>query len=194
MLKRLMFGAVVLVSLLPVQASAQHDNEVTLYDKGHFKGRDITIQGPTRLQTPFPARSVKIPQGRAWELCSGSTFSGCKEFNGSDETMIFNVRSARPIAPIISSAPPGAGPAAATVGTVGGGPWPSLRGLSSEYFIAPDAAGNRIPVATGKSEEASRLAQDFCRQRGWRASAYERLQSIDGRAYLADVLCIDQDR
>jgi len=193
MLKRLMFGAVVLVSLLPTPASAQEDSQATIYDKGHFRGRSITLEGPTRLQTPFSARSIKIPEGKAWELCDGNTFTGCKEFNQSDETTIVTVRSARPVAPVITSAPPGAGPAA-TVGTVGGGPWPSLRGLSSEYFIAPDAGGNRILVASGKSEEASRMAQDFCRQRGWRTSAYERLQSIDGRAYLADVLCADQDR
>jgi hypothetical protein len=192
MLKRLMFGAVAIACLLPAQASAQQDEQATIYDRGHFKGRSITLEGPTRLQTPFRAKSIKIPEGRAWELCSGNTFTGCKEFNASDRATVVSVRSARPVAPIITSAPPGS--AAASVGTVGGGPWPSLRGLSSEYFIAPDAGGNRILVASGKSEEASRMAQDFCRQRGWRTSAYERLQSIGGQAYLADVLCADGKR
>ena len=193
MLKRLMFGAVVLASLLPAEAAAQQDDQATLYDRGHFKGRSITLDGPTRLQTPFTAKSIKIPQGKAWELCSGNTFTGCKEFNASDDAMVVSVRSARPVAPVITSAPPGTGPAAA-VRTVGGGPWPTLRGLSSEYFIAPDVGGNRILVASGKSEEASRMAQDFCRQRGWRTSAYERLQEIAGRTYLADVLCADGKR
>ena len=193
MLKRLVFGAAMVACLLPAQASAQQDEQATLYDKGHFKGRNITLEGATRLQTPFAARSIKIPQGKAWELCSGNTFTGCKEFNASDEAMIINVRSARPVAPVITSAPPGSGPAA-SVGTVGGGPWPALRGLSSEYFIAPDVAGNRIHVPSGKSEEASRMAQDFCRTRGWRTSAYERLQSIGGQTYLADVLCADGSR
>ena len=193
MLKRLTFGAVVLVSLLPAPASAQQDDQATIYDKGHFKGRSITLDGPTRLQTPFSARSIKIPQGKAWEFCDGNTFTGCKEINQSDETTIITVRSARPIAPVITSAPPSSGPAA-SVGTVGGGPWPTLRGLSSEYFIAPDQGGNRILVASGKSEETSRLAEEFCRQRGWRTSAYERIQSIDGRTYLADVLCADGKR
>jgi hypothetical protein len=193
MLKRFMFGSVVLASLLPGQASAQQDEQATIYYQGHFKGRSITLEGPTRLQTPFTARSIKIPQGKSWELCSGNTFTGCKEFNASDEAMIVNVRSARPVAPIITSAPPSSGPAA-SVGAVGGGPWPTLRGLSSEYFIAPDSGGNRILVATGKSEEASRLAEEFCTRRGWRTSAYERLQSIGGRTYLADVLCADGKR
>lgn len=193
MRKRLMFGSVLLASLLPAQASAQQEDQATIYYQGHFKGRSITLEGPTRLQTPFTAKSIKIPQGKSWELCTGNTFTGCKEFNGSDEALVITVRSARPVAPIITSAPATGGPAA-SVGTVGGGPWPTLRGLSSEYFIAPDSAGNRIMVATGKSEEASRLAQEFCRQRGWQTSAYERLQSIGGHTYLADVLCADGKR
>ncbi len=193
MLKRLIFGAVVLGILMPAQAMAQQDDQATIYAKGNYKGYNITLEGPTRLQTAFTTKSIKIPEGKSWELCSGNTFTGCKEFNASDPSTVMNVRSARPVAPVITSAPPSSGPAA-SVGTVGGGPWPTLRGLSSEYFIAPDANGNRILVASGKSEEASRLAEDFCRQRGWRTSAYERLQSIGGHTYLADVLCADGKR
>jgi hypothetical protein len=193
MLKRLMFGAAALAVLLPVQASAQQADAdtITLYGKGHFKGHRITLEGSTRLSSPFAAKSVQIPAGKAWELCSGNTFTGCKEFNGSDESMIFNVRSARPIAPVITSSQ---GSPAAAIGTVGGGPWPSLRGLASEFFIAPDVGGNRILVASGKSEEASRLAEDFCRTRGWRTAAHERLQSIGGRTYLADLLCAESKK
>jgi hypothetical protein len=193
MLKRLMFGAVSVLALLPAPASGQQTdaNTVTLYDRGNFKGRSITLEGPTRLSSPFNANSIRLAEGKTWELCSGNTFTGCKEFTASDRGIVFNVRSARPVASIITSIPSG-GPVA-SVGTVGGGPWPSLRGLASEYFIAPDAGGNRILVATGKSEEASRLAQDFCRARGWRTSAHQRMQSIGGRAYLADVLCAEND-
>ena len=187
--KRVMIGAVMLACLLPAPASAQQDEEARLYNRGHFKGRQITLEGPTRLQTAFTAKSIRIPEGKSWELCSGTTFTGCKEFNASDEAMVINVRSARPVAPVITSAPPGS-----VVASVGGGPWPSLRGLSSEYFTAPDKDGNRILVASGKSEEASRMAEDFCRARGWRTSAYERLQSINGQTYLADILCADGKR
>ena len=98
MIKQLMFGAAIVACFLPAPASAQQDEQATLYDKGHFKGRNITLEGPTRLQTPFTAKSIKIPQGKAWELCSGNTFTGCKEFNASDEAMIINVRTARPVA------------------------------------------------------------------------------------------------
>ena len=70
--KRLMFGTVVLAFLLPSQAFAQQDKQATIYYQGHFKGRSITLEGPTRLQAPFTAKSIKIPQGKSWELCSGN--------------------------------------------------------------------------------------------------------------------------
>lgn len=192
MLKRFLFGAVALAALLPGGASAQGQqqaDQVTLYDRGSFKGRRITLEGPTRLYAPFATKSVELPEGRAWELCSGNSFTGCREFNASSKGTVMNVRSARPIAPVITAVPPGA-PAAA-VSAVGGGPWPSLRGLGSEYFVAPDRGGNRIEVPGGKAEDAQRAAEDFCRSRGWRTSAHDRLQSLGGRTYLADVLCAE---
>lgn len=194
MLRSMKFAAVVLAAVLPANAAAQDaTDQATIYDRGNFKGRSITLDGPTRFPSPFAVKSIQIPEGKAWELCSGNTFTGCKEFSASNRGMIFNVRSARPIAPIITAVPTTGGPPVA-IGEIGGGPWPSLRGLASEYFIAPDNAGNRILVASGKSEEASRLAEEFCRRRGWRTSTHERLQSIEGRTYLADVLCSEGKR
>jgi hypothetical protein len=37
----------------------------------------------------------------------------------------------------------------------------------------------------------SRQATQFCRGRGWRSSAHERLQTVGGRVFLADVLCVN---
>jgi hypothetical protein len=34
-------------------------------------------------------------------------------------------------------------------------------------------------------------AREFCRSRGWRSSAYQRVQSVGPISYLADVLCVD---
>ncbi|HEY0627798.1 MAG TPA: hypothetical protein VGD23_00555 [Sphingomicrobium sp.] len=187
MLKRSIFGAIAISVWPGVHALAQQPsgNTIVLYSEGRFKGARITLDGPMRLSTPFTAKSIQIPPGKSWELCNGNSFTGCKEFNASDNGMVFNIRSARPVASIIAST----NAQAAKFGTIDGGPWPSLRGLASEYFIAPDTRGSRILVASRKSEEASRVATDFCRARGWRKSTQERLQSIDGRAYLADVLC-----
>jgi hypothetical protein len=38
----------------------------------------------------------------------------------------------------------------------------------------------------------SQKARDFCRSHGWRQSVYARLQTIEGRSFLADVLCADE--
>ena len=79
----------------------------------------------------------------------------------------------------------------AKVGAVVTGPNPSLRGMASEYFVAPDDRGTRIEITAGTNEATTARARDFCRTRGWRYSVYARLQTIDGRNFLADVLCAD---
>ncbi|QNP42284.1 hypothetical protein H9L15_07895 [Sphingomonas daechungensis] len=98
--------------------------------------------------------------------------------------MVFNVRSVRPVAPKITTV-------GATVGAVVTGPNPSLRGMASEYFVAPDDRGARIEVPEGTGEAMSKRAETFCRSRGWRTQVYARLQTLEGRSFLADVLCSD---
>jgi hypothetical protein len=97
--------------------------------------------------------------------------------------MVMTVRSVRPLAPVIttgSSAPPSAT-----------GPGQSLRGWASEYFVSPDVNGVRVQVQTATGEGMAERAREFCRSRGWRASAYQRVQSVGPVSYLADVLCVD---
>ena len=94
-----------------------------------------------------------------------------------------NVRSARPVAGILPSS--AVAPGVLSPGQAG----PSLRGLAAEFFVAPDQGGNRVEVTPGTAEAMAREASQFCRARGWRRSAYQRLQTVGGRFYLADVLC-----
>jgi hypothetical protein len=186
MLKKVAIGAVALAALLPAQSHAQEQEpaELVLYPKGNYKGAGYSVAGASQSMRVFTVRSVKIPEGQSWELCSGNTFSGCKEFQQSDPAMVMNVRSVRPVAPKITTV-------GATVGAVVTGPNPSLRGMASEYFVAPDDRGARIEIPEGTAEAMSRRAQTFCRSRGWRTNAYARLQTLEGRTFLADVLCAD---
>lgn len=188
MKNKLMAGAVVLAALLPAASQAQDasSTELVLYPKGNYKGAGYSVAGASQSMRVFTVRSVKIPDGMSWELCSGNTFTGCTEFQKSDPGMVMTVRSVRPVAPRITTV-------GAQVGAVVTGPNPSLRGMASEYFVAPDDRGARIEVPEGSNEAMSRRAQDFCRTRGWRTAAYARLQSLDGRNFLADVLCADTD-
>jgi hypothetical protein len=167
-------------------ALAQSNDEAVLFSQGHFKGFSMTISGPTRSIDALVVKSIRIPPGSAWELCSGSTFTGCTRFTQSKAAMALTVRSVRPVAPPIpATATVSPGPVKASGG--------SLRGLASEFFVTPEEAGNRIEVEPSAGA-LPRRATDFCRTHGWRTSAYQREQAIDGRRYLADVLCTDEAR
>ena len=81
---------------------AQASGEITLYAKGHFKGAQKVIGGPRQyIDPPFLVKSVTIPSGTQWELCSGSTYSGCRQFSQSVKAMVMPVRSVRPVAAIL---------------------------------------------------------------------------------------------
>ena len=185
MLKKWMLGAVAVAALLPAQSHAQEQAELTMYARGQYKGPNYSVAGASQsMRIPFTVKSVQIPEGQAWELCSGNTFSGCKELRKSDPSMVMNVRSVRPVAPRITTV-------GQSVGAVVTGPNPSLRGMASEFFVAPDTNGARIEVAAGTSEAMTVSAREFCRVRGWRYAVHARLQTLDGRTFLADVLCSD---
>jgi hypothetical protein len=177
----------------PAVAQGQNDTAqpLVIFSKGHFEGARQPIYGPWQHITPeFTARSVQVPEGQSWELCSGNTFTGCKEFSQSVTATVVSVRSARPVASAIVSGP-GSGAGAVASLPAPDVPDRSLKGLASEYFVAPHRGGARITVQPGTAEAMRQAANDFCRSKGWRMSAYARLQKAGGAFYLADVLCAD---
>ena len=165
---------------------------MTLYGRGHYKGPRLVLDGPARaMNLPFTVKSVNIPAGTSWELCSGNTFTGCKRFSQSVPAMAMPVRSARPVGKSVIV--PG-GTVTAQGAFVPPGPAPSLPRMASEFFVAPDKGGRRIQLDSTTSDEASRRANDYCRAIGWGGSAHADVQVADGIAYLADVLCTRTDR
>ena len=188
MLRWMLAGTVVIAAFAPIQASAQDEASITLYSRGHFTGSSLTLTEPARGMTlPFTVKSIKIGPGRSWELCSGNTFTGCKRFSGSVEATAINVRSARPVGQAVI-VPGGTVSSAGTFEPAP--PTPSLRGMRSEFFVAPQRKGNRIEVKPGTPEEAARQAQEFCKSIGWRSSAHADLQAANGSSFLVDVLCV----
>lgn len=184
MLRTAIIGAVTLAAALPVQASAQTAGELTMFTRGQFAGARRTVTGPMRgIDPAVTVRSIMVPPGTRWELCSGSTFTGCREYSESQRSMVMTVRSVRPLAPVITAGQPGAPNAT--------GPGQSLRGWASEFFVSPDVNGVRIQVQTATGEGMADRAREFCRSRGWRAAAYQRVQTAGSVSYLADVLCVD---
>ena len=168
-------------------ASAQSTGEMTIYSKGHFKGPSLGVGGPiTHIDPPFTAKSIQITPGTAWEVCTGQTFTHCKRIDQSVDSGIFSVRSARPIAPVISTAVgPGAAPGTADL------PNQSLRGFASQFFVAPNQGGQRVGVSDNKPENMRKAADEFCRAAGWRQSVHARMQQVGATYYLVDVLCAD---
>lgn len=184
MFRKSLVCAALLAAVLASGASAQDAaNEVVLFSKGNYTGSRYTLHGPGQsLKVPWVVKSVRLPEGKAWDFCNGNTFSGCKTLNKSEPSTALTVRSARP-----------GGMAIAKRGTVlppGTLTEQSLRGFSSEYFVAPVENGNRIEVQIGTPEAGSARASEFCRSRGWQQSAHQVVQSVAGRPVLADVLCV----
>lgn len=169
-------------------ANGQSTGEIKIYAQRHFRGPSIGLAGAmTHIDPPFTAWSIEITPGTAWEVCSGNTFSGCRRIDKSVEYGAFSIRSVRPIAPVIvtriAGSPTGSGTGA------GSPPNLSLRGLDSEFFVAPNRGGQRVSVIGTSPELTRRAADEFCRNAGWRMSVHSRLQSDGGTYYLVDVLC-----
>jgi hypothetical protein len=174
--------------LLAGTASAQSSGEMTIYSKGHFKGANLGLAGPlTNIDPAFNAKSIQITPGSAWEVCSGRTFTGCKRIDKSVESGVFSVRSARPIAPVITTRV-GPGITQGPGGTLELSNQ-SLRGLASEFFVAPNQGGQRVGVLDNRPENARKAADQFCQAAGWRQSVHSRVQQAGAAYYLVDVLC-----
>ena len=103
MLRNLIAGVALIASLLPMPVAAQTGGELALFSKGQFKGARTAIAGPVQFSQPVVARSLTVPSGSAWELCSGKTYTGCRQFSASTAAMVMTIRSARPVAAILPS-------------------------------------------------------------------------------------------
>lgn len=185
MVRALVTGAAAIAALLPIPAQAQTqsegEGEVTLFSRGRYGGATYVIAGPQQgIRMPFAVRSVRLPEGVTWEFCTGNTFTGCRRLSQSMPAIVMTVRSARPVS----------ASAAVAVSAGVAPPSPSLRGVASEYFVAPEQGSRRIEVGDGTADSAARRADEFCRALGWRSSAHAGLQSVGGSSYLADVLCV----
>lgn len=184
----LAIGIASVAALLAGAAEAQTTGEMTIYSKGHFKGANLGLAGPlTNIDPAFTAKSIQITPGTAWEVCNGRTFTGCRRIDKSVESGVFSVRSARPIAPVVTTRV-GPGITEGPNGTIEP-PNQSLRGLASEFFVAPNQGGQRVGVLDNRPENMRKAADQFCQAAGWRQSSHARVQQVGAVYYLVDVLC-----
>mgnify|MGYP005862102909 CR=1 FL=1 len=68
-----------------------------------------------------------------------------------------------------------------------------MRGNFAQFHTQPSMNGYRIescPRGSATAACAARNADAFCRSMGWNGSAREHQETVNGRVYLADVLCV----
>ena len=162
--------------------------EATIYRDAAYKGPAVFIgEEKPNLSLAWPVNSIRVASGR-WELCEKSRFRGQCRTVDRDTPMMGNilrgitVQSIRP------------------VGSGGGGWNPNppandqvARGNFAEFHTQPAEGNYRVLACARGSASASCAAQSadtWCRSIGWNGSAREHLETVSGRVYLADVLCV----
>lgn len=164
--------------------------EATIYRDLNFQGPAVFVgEAKPNLQLSWPVRSIRVRSG-LWELCARTRYRApCAKVSADEADLrnvsrvLYAVQSMRPLGgPQIQPPRPPEPPA----GT-------SLRGMGAEFFPAPGRYNVRIlscPNGNSTANCAARTADDFCRSAGWNGSTSESQESINGRVYLADVLCV----
>ncbi|WP_448582035.1 beta/gamma crystallin-related protein [Thermaurantiacus sp.] len=203
----------ILLALVGASAAA---NEATIYRDRGFSGPAMAARdAKPDLRLAWPVNSVRIVSG-TWELCPERGYRGrCITVNRSSPNLAAShgwsgqVGSMRPLGGSGWGGSGGSGGSGwggsggsggsgwGGSGGSGGGLMPSdnrsLRGSASEYFPSPANRGYRVEACPGSSvtfQCAQRNADNFCRGSGWNRAAHQRPETIRGRVYLADVLCV----
>ncbi|WP_204992192.1 MULTISPECIES: beta/gamma crystallin-related protein [unclassified Sphingopyxis] len=162
--------------------------EATIYRDAAYKGPAVFIgEEKSNLGLAWPVNSIRVASGR-WELCERTRFRGQCRTVDRDTPMMGNilrgitVQSIRP------------------VGSGGGGWNPNppandqvARGNFAEFHTQPSQGNYRVLACTRGSATANCAAQTadtWCRSIGWNGSAREHMETVAGRIYLADVLCV----
>lgn len=162
--------------------------EATIYRDAAYRGPAVFVgEAKPNLGLAWPVNSVRVASGR-WELCEKTRFRGTCRTVERDTPMLNNVLRGLTIQSI------------RPVGSGGGGWDPAppandqvARGNFAEFHTQP-AQGNRRLLACQSGSVtancAAQTADNYCRSIGWNGSAREHMETVAGRVYLADVLCV----
>lgn len=144
-------------------------------------------EAKSNLGLAWTVNSVRVASGR-WELCEKTRFRGNCRTVERDTPMLNNIVRGLTIQSI---RPVGAGG--------GGGGWlpPAndqvARGNFAEFHTQPGTNRTRMlacAIGSANAACAARTADTYCRSIGWNGSAREHIETVNGREYLADVLCV----
>lgn len=175
-------------------AATAQNGTATIYRDRNFSGPAVAVsQTSPNMRLNFQVQSVRITGG-PWELCSQPNFRGnCLIVGQSTQDLRRSYNWQGPLQSMRRSNDGGWGS-----GGGGGGSQQSLRGMASEFFPAPRNGRNpgaaRVLACPGSNSAtancAAQSADNFCRTVGWNGSARQLMETINRRAYLADVLCV----
>lgn len=172
----------------PPQDKMLRPPEATIYRDAAYKGPAVFIGSEkSNLGLAWPVNSIRVASGR-WELCQKTRYRGTCRIVERDTPMLNNIlrgitiQSMRPV-------------------SGGGGGWNPMppandqvaRGNFAEFHTQPSQGNYRVLACTRGSATANCAAQtadSWCRSIGWNGSAREHMETVSGREYLADVLCV----
>lgn len=166
--------------------------QISFFGDRFYRGQvqHFTADQP-RIDPAIVPQSVRII-GR-WEVCSEADFDGkCLEIDRDYPVAAgldggFRLQSLRRLAA-------GAGAGTPVAGVLPGGD--NLTGIESRYWTAPTYGNERVlacPDGKANLNCAHDTAENLCRRAGYRQVRYWQLQTIAGKAYLADILCVRSD-
>lgn len=167
-------------------AAAAQAQEATVYRDAGYRGPAVSFSSANPdTGMRFTVGAIRVKSG-LWELCPATNFRGTCIQVGQDVPNLFQAYGwASPVGSIR--------PVGGSSGGGSGGGVQSLRGMASEYFPAPSTRGSRVLACrfgSATAQCAKNSANDFCRSAGWAGSAYQRIETVRGQNYLADVLCV----
>ncbi len=161
--------------------------EATIYRDAAYRGPAVFIgEEKPNLGLSWPVNSIRVASGR-WELCERTRYRGTCRTVDRDTPMLNNVLRGLTIQSI------------RPLGTGGGwNPAPPAndqvaRGSFAEFHTQPSERNHRVLACARGSATANCAAQtadSWCRSIGWNGSAREHMETVGGREYLADVLCV----
>jgi hypothetical protein len=161
--------------------------EATIYRDAGYRGPAVFIgEAKPNLGLAWPVNSIRVPNGR-WELCERTRYRGTCRTVDRDTPMLNNILrgiTVQSIRPVGSDG--------------GGGGQPPAndqvaRGNFAEFHTQPAERNYRVLACARGSAAANCAAQtadNWCRSIGWNGSAREHMETVGGRVYLADVLCV----
>lgn len=158
--------------------------EAIIYRDAGYQGSAVNVSEPQpNLGLAWNVKSIRVRSGE-WQLCERANYRGeCKTVDRDNPLFGRPLRgmTVQSMRPLGSNAGPGEP-----------GNNPTLRGMASQFYPAPARGGYRVqacPTGSATAACAERNAQSFCTAMGWRLSARQMMETVRGRAYLADVLC-----